>query len=399
MSEPKSKSKAKRKKWLHKRHKIWRDIAYIILYPYARIRYGLKLDKFLEQGSRQYLIMMNHQTPFDQFFVGMAFKGAVYYVATEDLFSNGLISRFLEYAVNPIPICKTSSDVRAVLNCMRVTAEGGTIAIAPEGNRTYSGKLCNIKPSIVQLARKLKMPIAFFRIEGGYGAEPRWSNVIRKGGGVHAYVSEVLEPEEYAEMSDAVLYEKICTALDVNEAAEGPSYRHKNSAEYLERLLYVCPECGLSTFESHRDTVRCKKCGLTAKYTEHKTFEGVPYRFVADWYDAQEAFIRSLDLSVYSEKPAYCDKADLFSVELYKNKHKIRKNVDIVLYGNRIVAGDMIFPFNDLRAVSVLGRNKLGISTSEGTYQLKGDKRFNAIKYMHFFYHAGGETNGEFLGI
>ena len=282
---------------------------------------------------------------------------------------------------------------------MRVAGEGGTIAIAPEGNRTYSGKLCNIKPSIVQLAKKLKMPIAFFRIEGGYGAEPRWSNVIRKGGGVHAYVSEVLEPEQFGSMSDDELYEKICSALDVNEATEEPIYYHKKNAEYLERLLYVCPECGLSTFESHRDTVRCTKCGLTARYTEHKTFEGVPYRFVADWYDAQERFIRSLDLSDYAEKPAYTDEADLFNVELYKNKRKIKKNAKIELYGDRIVAGDLLLHFADLRAVSVLGRNKLGITADDGTYQLKGGKRFNAIKYMHFYYHAGGDGHGEFLGI
>ena len=399
MSEPKSKSGSTRKKWLHKRHKIWRDIANVILYPYSRIRYGLRLDRFKEQGKRQYLIMMNHQTPFDQFFVGMAFKGAVYYVATEDIFSNGLVSRFLEHAINPIPICKTRNDVRAVLNCMRVAAEGGTIAIAPEGNRTYSGKQCNIKPSIVQLAKKLKMPIAFFRIEGGYGAEPRWSNVIRKGGGVHAYVSEVLEPEQFAGMSDDELYQKICSALDVNEAVEGPAYRHKKSAEYLERLLYVCPECGLSTFESRRDTVRCLKCGLRAKYTENKTFEGVPYRFVADWYEAQETFIRSLDLSAYINEPAYTDTADLFAVELYKNKRKIGKKVKVELYGDRIIAGDLVLRFDDLRAVSVLGRNKLGITANDGTYQLKGDKRFNAIKFMHFFYHAKGEIHGEFLGI
>ena len=48
-----------------------------------------------QQGDRAYLILMNHQTAFDQFFVGMAFKGPVYYVASEDLFSNGWISSLL----------------------------------------------------------------------------------------------------------------------------------------------------------------------------------------------------------------------------------------------------------------------------------------------------------------
>ena len=76
-------------------HRVVRDIAYAVMYPYTRLKYNIKIDKFKEQGNRPYLILMNHQTAFDQFFVGMAFRGPVYYVASEDLFSNGWISSLL----------------------------------------------------------------------------------------------------------------------------------------------------------------------------------------------------------------------------------------------------------------------------------------------------------------
>ncbi len=59
-------------------------------------------------------------------------------------------------------------DIRAVKACLRIAKEGGTIALAPEGNRTYSGRTCYINPAITGLVRSWKLPVAIFRIEGGY---------------------------------------------------------------------------------------------------------------------------------------------------------------------------------------------------------------------------------------
>lgn len=90
--------------WMKYRHRIVRNIAYAVMYPYTRLKYNIKVERFKEQGDRPYLILMNHQTVFDQFFVGMGFRGPVYYVASEDLFSNGWISTLLRWLVAPIPI-------------------------------------------------------------------------------------------------------------------------------------------------------------------------------------------------------------------------------------------------------------------------------------------------------
>ena len=171
----------KKKKWIRPRHAVVRNLAYAVLYPYSRVKYGIKVRKFKEQGDRPYLVLYNHQTPFDQFFVAMAFRGPVYYMATEDIFSLGWISSVLRWLVAPIPIRKQTTDIQSVMNCIRIAREGGTIAIAPEGNRTYSGRTEYMNPAISGLIKKLKLPVALFRIEGGYGIEPRWSDVTRRG--------------------------------------------------------------------------------------------------------------------------------------------------------------------------------------------------------------------------
>ena len=200
--------KKERVPWLRPRHRVVRNIAYAVLYPYTKLKYNIKIEPFREQGDRAYLILMNHQTAFDQFFVGMTFRGPVYYVASEDLFSNGWISSLLRWLVAPIPIKKQTSDVAAVKNCVRVAKEGGTIAIAPEGNRTYSGRTGYMNPAIASLTKLIKLPVALLRIEGGYGVHPRWSDVVRRGK-MRAYVSRVIEPEEYAGLSKSELFSEL----------------------------------------------------------------------------------------------------------------------------------------------------------------------------------------------
>ena len=406
-TEKKSKTSSKKnKKWIRPRHKVVRNILYYTLGTYCKLCYNAKVEKFKEWEDRPYCILLNHVTPFDQFFVGMSVKGNIYYLATEDIFSKGWVSDLIRWLIAPIPIKKQASDVRAVMTCIRVAREGGSICIAPEGNRTYSGRTEYMSPAIIPLARKMGMPILLYRLEGGYGVMPRWGDVVRRGK-MRCYVSRVIMPEEYKDMTDDELYEAVKEGLYVNEACVDGTYRHKKRAEYLERLLYVCPFCGLSSFESHKDTVTCLSCGRKATYTVTKELEGdFPYRFVADWYDAQEAFINQLDVTEKAE-PLYVEKARLSEVIAYERKVILDKEAVVELYGHSIVlkygGEEKIFSFDELLAVTVLGRNKLNMYFGGQIFQLKGSKRFNAVKYMHLFHRyknlKRGNENEQFLGL
>ena len=397
----------KKQQWMKFRHRVIRNLAFAVLYPLSRGRYGITVEKFKEQGDRAYLILMNHQTAFDQFFAGMAFSGPVYYVASEDLFSKGWVSSLIRWLVAPIPIKKQTTDPRAVMTCIRVAREGGTIAIAPEGNRTYSGKTEYMNPAIAALAKKIKLPIALYRIEGGSGAHPRWSDTVRKGK-MRGYVSEVIEPEEFAKMTDDALYERIKTGLFIDEGVDDARFTGNKRAEYLERAYYVCPFCGLSTFESHGNEVTCTKCNRSSSYGEDKRLTGdLPFSFTTEWYTYQQDLINKLDVTKMTATPLYREKAALSKVLVYDRKIPLREEASIALYGDRITvdekgADPLIFPFETLSAVTVLGRNKLNIYFGDDLYQLKGDKRFNALKYVNIFYRYKNITKDDpsgFLGI
>ena len=404
------KKKKKESKWLKFRHKVVRNILYCILGPYIHLRYKVKIVRYKEQEKRPYLILLNHQTPFDQFFVGMTFRGPIYYMATEDIFSKGWVSHVIRYLIEPIPIKKQTTDIRAIMNCLKVAREGGSIAIAPEGNRTYSGRTEYMNPSIVSLAKKLGMPILLYRIEGGYGAEPRWSDVVRRGQ-MRVYCARTVKPEEYAEMSDEELFEVIRSTLYIDEACEDASFKHKKLAEYLERAVYYCPYCGLSEFESHGDIIKCKKCSREIRYLPTKRLEGVgfdfPFTFVADWYDAQKAFMNKLDVTAYGSSVIYSDRARISEVIPYDKKVVLDKDAEISLCGDRITVrgknSEFDFRFDETSAVTVLGKNKVNIYHGGKIYQLKSGKRFNALKYVHIYNRykniTKGDEHAEFLGL
>lgn len=403
------KNKKKNNKWIRPRHTFYTRLVGLFLAPYTRLRYKIKIEKIKKKG--QYLVLFNHQTAFDQFFVGISMRRPVYYVASEDLFSKGFVSKVIKHLVAPIPIKKQTTDVRAVLNCIKVAKEGGIIALAPEGNRTYSGKTEYMNPAIAPLARKLGLPIVLYRIEGGYGVHPRWSDVVR-GGGMRAYIHRIVEKDEYSSLTDDELMQIIRDGLYVNEARSDKLYPGKRRAEYLERAMYVCPFCGLSEFESHGCTIECKRCGRKITYGENTELSGVgfefPFKYVADWYAYQTDYVNSLDTLSMTDEPIYKDSAKLTEVIVYKKKQLIHECADISLYGDRIVfnpglpEGETLM-FSNVSAFTVLGKNKLNIYIGDHIYQLKGDKRFCALKYVNIFYRshhlAKGELNNEFLGL
>ncbi len=397
---------------IRSRHKIVTAIVYAFLRPFAYFKYRARIKRLDRRaGKRQYLVLYNHQTVFDQFFVGMLFRRQIYYVASEDIFSNGFVSKLIRFLVAPIPIKKQTTDVRAVIECIRTAKEGGTIAIAPEGNRTYGGDGAYINPAIASLAKKLALPIAFVKIEGGYGVHPRWSDCVRRGK-MNVSVSSVLEPDEYQALTNEELLDRIKKSLATDEFNTGASFKHKRRAELLERAIYVCPRCSLSEFESSKDKIRCKRCGIEVIYGEDLALSGCgsdfPFKNTAEWYKYQCDTVRSLDLTRFKDEAMYSDCVSLFEVIVYKKKLKLCANTKIKLFGDRLELEDdtpdipHVIMFEDISAMAVLGRNKVNIYFGKRIIQIKGEKRFNGLKYVNIYYRykmMKGEGNGEFLGL
>lgn len=402
------KKKKKRSKWIKKRHSFFRLVLYPFIWALCKIKFHIKIEKCKEK--RQFLVISNHQTSFDQFFLGLGFKKHLYYVTNDDIFSNGFVSKLISFLVKPIPIKKGTADVKAVMDCMRIAKEGGSIAIFPEGNRTYSGRTGAIKDTIAPFAKALKLPIAIYHIKGGYGVQPRWSDKTH-GGKMTAGVSEIIEYDDYKSLSDGELYDLICKKLYIDEARVDIEYPSKKSAEYLERAMYYCPKCGFGAWKSQGENARCEKCGTEIKYLATKEIQGVndefPYRFIGDWYDAQCEFLRKIDTSKYIDTPIFSDTVDFLEVIPCKKKISLGNSVKLFAYGDRfeIDFGERreVFLYSEITASGVLGRNKMNFYSRKRIFQVRYDEHFNALKYVNIYYHAQnvlkGDTENGFIGL
>ena len=383
-----------------------------LLRLFCKIKYNAKIDTAWKKYKHEpYLILYNHQTLYDMLMVGVACKGRVYYVASDDLFMNGFASKLLDWFVAPVSFNKAGDDLRAIIRCVQLVKEGATIALAAEGNRTHSGHTGYIKPSVVKLAKKLNVPLVFCKFEGGFGVDPRWGNSFRKGS-LHCYVSRIVPVDEYKAMSDGELYEMICKELYQDDTKCTQLFPSKKSAEYLERAIYVCPDCGFAEWKSEGEYAHCTKCGKTVKYNADLSIEGVdcefPFKNMAEWYDYQEEFIKNTDLSEYIDKPMFEETVSVYELEDKKPHKLLYENVSMKLFGDRyetmLPNGEtLIYPFDEVGGASCIGRKKFNIELNHKVYQFASGERFNAVKYVHAYHHARYVKKGikdvEFLGL
>lgn len=380
--------------WTKFRHKLTFALLRPTLGLVMRILFGFKAKKCkLPKGP--HLIISNHQATMDPFMLSKSFDRPIYFIASDDLFTKKPYSKAMRFLVAPIPKTKSTSDLGTIKICLKIIKEGGTIAVFPEGNRTFSGGLWHVDFAIVKLAKLLKVPLVYYTIRGGYGVEARWSNHIARGK-MTGEVVKILSPEEIAQMDPQALYEDIIEKLDVRDAPSVTPFKSKRRAEKLERVLFLCPNCGsIQSIHSHTHEIFCDKCDMRAEYTENLTFKGnVRFETVYEWYQFQEAFIRDYtfekdDAILFQDDDVQVDhvirglrrdKQILGTMTLSKNALIVKNDIKTITY-----------PMEDITGMTALGKHKLDFYHEGRTLQAHGRADFNAIKYLQMYHKIKGE--------
>ena len=298
------------------------------------------------------------------------------------------VSPLIRYLAAPIPKSKSVADLKAVMISLRVLREGGAIGITPEGNRTLSGRQWEMGDSVAKLVKTAKVPLVLFNLCGGYGTDPRWGVKIRRGTKFVGRVRRILTPEEYAGMSDEELFGIIKNELDVDDTLSGERYKSRRRAEYIERALYMCPVCGsIGTIHSHGTGFCCTSCKTEAEYTEDLKISPPVggYSRIYEWYEweRQEIVRRILG----GEKISDGDILFRESVKLQK-KIKLPGNTVTLDKDSLMISGggtETRYPLAEIDAITAVGKKKFNFYYKGKILQVKGGKRFCAIKYVHAF--------------
>ncbi len=373
-------------------------LLYTLLRPFFRIfiwfRFRFIGKKYKGPVKGPYLILGNHTINMDPFLVALSFREPIYYVASDMLFSIPVISKIISYLVQPISKSKYKADTETVKNMIKVARSGGSIGIFPEGNRTFSGRIMYMPYSISKLIKLLKLPVLFYRLEGGYLTQPRWS-VHNRRGKMRGYVKTTWTYDEYKDLSNDEIYQFVVKELSVNDfdmQKEQPRrFRGKHYAEYIERAFFVSPETDkIGTIYSDKDDIFEKGSDLHYRMNAYGLIENIGptkhYENTILWYDHQ---VKVVDQIVEStiDTALFEEEAKVF--ELKKRKQIPLSDTHMVLYRDKFtftVNGEIqtwlykdILPAVQYSHTLVVYHKEL-----EKTYFFIGDERFNALKYVMF---------------
>lgn len=402
----------KKKTWVRKRHVFFKKLLHVCFNIPMKIKYGYKYEKFKIKKGETYVVVCNHTTTLDPIFLNLAFNKMLYFVGTDDLFNIKYLSWWLQYLTGIIPKSKGKSDIQTVKTMLRVIKEGGTVAVFPEGNRTYSGELCYISPAITKFLKMSRVPIIIYNINGGYGVDPRWGLEKRKGN-LNGKIKRIIYPEEYQKLSEEELHQTILNELNVQNVPSLELYQSPNRAECIERVLFRCPECHEnSTIISKQHEFTCTKCGKTWEYNEDLTITsgGELYKlpYVKDWYNEQVQYILNYDtntLDVIFED----HNIEVYSFTSGKNKNLIGVG-SIKLYNDHIEftssTETINYQISDMEGVAVGGKSGILFRIGDVAYRIRDNKElrnnFNSLKYVFMINHIKNKEKNEeneFLGI
>ena len=373
-------------------------------------KYGYQVHHYYELKKEPFLLLSNHVTQVDPILVSLSFKQHIYYVTTENVFRRKLISKLLVFWFAPIRKTKNEIDLSTIRNMMELARNGGSVGLFLSGNATYSGTEEYIHSPIAKLVRMLGLPVVIYNLNGCYGVAPRWGKELRKGE-CYGSVKRIITKEEYAKMSDTELEDVIHAGLHVKatDGVTNANYDCKDRAEYLERALFLCPNChSLHTMVSNGNNFKCSKCGYEVVYEPNLTFttlKGEPrFTDVKAWYDYEKKYVAEFDFSTYNESVILAD-SEVTVRDIYDESDEGFAG-SLQLYQDRIeVQGTdhkLIVFFKDITSMAAQSKNNLLFKTNGAYYEINGNPRRSALAYLFIYYSIRNKKEGVkdgFLGI
>ena len=376
-----------------KRHSAWNKIVSPVISLFMKKKFNYSCEKC--DLKPPFLVLGNHTTDYDAFFIAKSFKNHLYFVMSDHVSSIPVAGKLIRHLVSPIPITKSTADVTTVRNILSVIKQGAAVAIFPEGNKSFSGGMSEMKPSISKLIKKLNVPVVIYNIEGGYFSSPRWTKNKRKGK-VRGFVKKILTVDEIEKLSEEEIFEIVKDNLRVNayevQEREHQKFVGKNLAQNIETLLYVCPNCkNISSLHGEGNVFKCNKCDFESTYDEYGYLHNKYFDRLDNFDKWQKNYIKSLDYTTYGENQIITSDGGfevLQKVDNYKNKEV--GTFTLTCFKNRFELTsekqNLTILFDDIQGYALEGVNGMQLSLKDKTiYRFKNEYTISGLKYLNFY--------------
>ncbi len=343
---------------------------------FVRLRYRLRrIDHTAIPSKGPFFLLGNHTNNFDGLFLQCLFLKPIRFVVTDGVFKHKLLRRLLHLA-GFIPKRKSVSDAAAIRGIIKVIHNGGIVGIFPEGGRNWDGVTGSITPATFRLIQILRIPVVAANIRGAYFSEPRWADTKRHGR-VEVHLSTVIERGKQLGLQEI---EQIVTAALAHNEYE---WQRENRVPFLgralskglERLLFVCPACGMTgTLTSTSTHAMCTSCASQYRIDKYG-FLSSTVDLPADSLDRINSWQQAQLASLFAKDPEInllmADENGILScAQTRDDSFDVIASGKVVLTREQLIIGSHHFNLSKMTGINVYFKSHLDFRYQSSDYRI-----------------------------
>jgi 1-acyl-sn-glycerol-3-phosphate acyltransferase len=194
------------------------DLLWVLCRTLAVSVFGFRV-RFAEPLPQQggLLVVSSHQSHLDPLLLGLATDRRLSTLARSSLYHFKPFAAVIT-ALDAVPIDRNASMLKTMKAVIGRLRDGRAVVIFPEGTRTATGRLGELKSGFALLAKKAEVPIVPVAIVGAYECWPRTS-LLPRPGRIRLEFGPVIPAAEVARLDEREILE-LCTTqireLDAN---------------------------------------------------------------------------------------------------------------------------------------------------------------------------------------
>jgi len=162
------------------------------------------------------ILVSNHLSHLDVFILSLPLSRPLNYVARSTLFIP-VLGPFIR-SVGGFPIQRDGKGSEGFKETLRRVRNGGIVTFFPEGTRSDTGEIAELKPGIVALASRAGVPIIPAAIAGTFEAWPK-GQAVPGAHAVRVHFGPPIPPEALSGKSPTEITEMLRQAMLASQAA------------------------------------------------------------------------------------------------------------------------------------------------------------------------------------
>jgi 1-acyl-sn-glycerol-3-phosphate acyltransferase len=250
-----------------------------------------------------FFIVSSHRSYLDPFIIEYCLPYRLHYVATFEVFRRPLSAFVFTVLFGCIAKKRYTSDLGAMQKIRSTLRQGGVIGIFPEGERSFTGALLELKAPVARLfLRYPEVPVFPVAVSGNYFLWPRWGRRLRRCP-VRVEFKPLLRFR--AGQDEREILAAVAAAIRPDDS--GLACRRGGLARDIGLILYRCPSCrAFDRLEAQGNDFQCAACGsryaLDGRYAVRDA-DGRPLS-IDDFYQQIRVDRRDLETDAIASKAA-----------------------------------------------------------------------------------------------